>query len=432
MNRQSYTLKNSRRHFLRATGINLALPTFVSLAQRCRAFNNSSSPKRFVCIASNYGMYPQGFFPSTTGKDYELPPLLRPLEAHRQKLSIFSNLDHPGVGGGHGCSATFLNGVESKKAKKDPQSLHSLDEFLGETIGRSTRFSNIRLGSGGFSWSRAGIRMPTESNPVDVYSKLFSDDTPKAKQQIRQFLKDDGSILDVVQQDAKQLNQGLAKEDQAKLDQYLTAIREVERKLSRRNEWLDIPKPTVSSSVIRGDDQSEGIIDLTYPYNTSVMYDLMVLALQTNSSNVISFGHPGGNRLFPFDGITLGYHSLTHHGQRPEIIKQLNIIESFYIEQLARFLTSLQETLDSEDRSLLDSTIVLFGSGMGNASTHSSRNLPIILAGGGLNHGSHHRFPRTGFDGRPLADLFVTILQSLGVQKERFASSTGNLNDVLS
>ena len=149
-------------------------------------------------------MYPQGFFPSTTGKDYEMPPLLRPLEAHRQKLSIFSNLDHPGVGGGHGCSATFLNGVESKKAKKDPQSLHLLDEFLGETIGRSTRFSNIRLGSGGFSWSRAGIRMPTESNPVDVYSKLFSDDTPKAKQQIRQFLKDDGSILDVVQQDAKQ------------------------------------------------------------------------------------------------------------------------------------------------------------------------------------------------------------------------------------
>ena len=157
----------------------------------------------------------------------------------------------------------------------------------------------------------------------------------------------------------------------------------------------------------------------------------MVLALQTNSTNVISFGHPGGNRLFPFDGITLGYHSLTHHGQRPELVKELAIIETFYIQQLARFLQSLKDTPDSNGQSLLESTIVLFGSGMGNASTHSSRNLPIMLAGGGLRHGSHYQFQRTGYDGRPLSDLFVTILQRLGVEKEQFATSTGDLNDLL-
>ncbi|MCH2371411.1 MAG: DUF1552 domain-containing protein [Pirellulales bacterium] len=420
-----------RRLFLRAAGIQLALPAFESLGTQTHAANTATNSKRFVCIASNYGMYPQGFFPVETGSDYQLPSSLTSLEPHREQITIFSNLDHPGVGGGHGCSDTFLNGMELKSSKDTPQQLHTLDEFLGETIGRTNRFSNLRLGAGGFSWSRAGIKLPSEANPVSVYSRLFSEDTPRAKQQIRQFIVDDSSILDVVRQDANQLTRKLGKEDQSKLDQYLTAIREVERKLHRRNQWLDRPKPKINTNVIRGDDQSESIIDLAYPYNIAVMYDLMVLALQTNSTNVISFGHPGGNRLFPFDGISLGYHSLTHHGQRPEIIKELAIIETFYIKQLARFLQSLKDTPDSHGKPLLESTIVLFGSGMGNASTHSSRNLPIMLAGGNFRHGSHHQFQRAGYDGRPLSDLFVTILQRLGVEKEQFATSTGDLNELL-
>lgn len=424
-------MKFDRRLFLHATGIQLALPAFESLNTQTQASHAATNPKRFVCIASNYGMYPQGFFPAEIGSSYQLPSSLESLAPHRDQLTIFSNLDHPGVGGGHGCSDTFLNGIELTNAKGTPQKLHTLDEFLGETIGQANRFSNLRLGAGGFSWSRAGIKMPSEANPVNIYSKLFSEDTPKAKQQIRRFIADDNSILDVVRQDANRLTQKLGKEDQTKLDQYLTAIREVERKLHRRNQWLDIPKPNINPSVIRGDDQSETIIDLAYPYNSSVMYDLMVLALQTNSTNVISFGHPGGNRLFPFDGITLGYHSLTHHGQRPELVKELAIIETFYIKQFARFLQRLKDTPDSNGQPLLESTIVLFGSGMGNASTHSSRNLPIILAGGGLRHGSHHQFQRTGYDGRPLSDLFVTILQKLGVEKAQFATSTGNLNELL-
>ena len=154
-----------------------------------------------------------------------------------------------------------------KEVKDTPQHLHSLDELLGEKLGQTTRFSSLRLGANGFSWSRAGIRMPSESNPVSVYTKLFSEDTPKAKQQLRRFVADDTSILDVVRQDAKQLKLKLGNEDQAKLEQYLTAIREVERKLHRRNEWLEIPKPKVSSAVIRGDDQADTIVDLDYPYN---------------------------------------------------------------------------------------------------------------------------------------------------------------------
>jgi len=189
---------------------------------------------------------------------------------------------------------------------------------------------------------------------------LFLSDSPKLREQTRQYLEEDASILDVVYEDAKGLGVKLAKADRDKLDQFLTAVREVERKLKRKADWLDINKPKVSDAVIRGDDDSDVLVDLAYPYNTAVMYDLMVLALQTNSTNVISFGHPGGNRLFPFDGITLGYHSLTHHGKRPDLLKELAIIERFYAEQFSRFLSKLRDTQDQDGQSLLDSTVVLF------------------------------------------------------------------------
>lgn len=422
---------NSRRNFLRGMGAALALPIFESLSARGNSAVTSKAT-RFVCVSPSYGMNPEGFFPSQTGSDYELPRSLKSLEPHREALSIFSNLDHPGVGGGHGCSNTFLNGIDVKNAKDNPQQLLSLDQHLGGLLGHSTRFPSLLLGGSSVSWSRAGIKLPSDADPTRVFAKLFVNDNTKAKTQTRRFLAEDASILDVVREDAIDLNRLLAKADQDKLDQYLTAVREVERKLQRQTDWIEIPKPEVGDDVIRGNDQADTIIDLQYPYNTSVMYDLMVLALQTQSSNVISFGHPGGNRLFPFPGITLGYHSLTHHGKRQDLLGELTIIESFYAQQLSRFLTKLANTPDSEGKSLLESTIVLFGSGMGNASSHSSRNLPVLVAGGGFQHGSHHRFERHGRDGRPLADLFVTILQQLGIEQEQFSSSQSNLNHLLS
>lgn len=419
-----------RRNFLRGLGVSIALPAFDSL-HAANEDRSSANAKRFVCVSPNYGMNPGGFFPEKTGADYEMPTLLKPLQPHRADLTIFTNLDHSGVGGGHGCSQTFLNGVEMKDVKDHPQRLHSLDQLLGEKIGQTTRFPSLLLGGGGVSWSRAGIKLPTESDPARVFAKLFVDDNAKVKRQTRQFLDEDASILDVVRQDATRLNKKLAKADQNKLDQFLTAIREVERKLQRQADWIDIAKPKATDKVIRGGDDDDTIVDLAYPYNTSVMYDLMVLALQTNSTNVICYGHPGGNRLFPFDGITLGYHSLTHHGKRPDLLKELSIIETFYAAQFSRFLEKLKETPDSKGQSLLESTVVLFGSGMGNASSHSSRNLPVMVAGGGLRGGSHHRFDRHGRDGRPLSDLFVTVLQQLGVDRDKFSSSTSNLNHLL-
>ncbi len=419
-----------RRDVLRGLGVAIALPSFASLRAESEK-SSEEATKRFVCVSPNYGMNPGGFFPTETGRDYKMPSLLEALQSHRDSMSLFTNLDHPGVGGGHGCSNTFLNGVEMKSTKENPQRLLSLDQLLAEHLGQNTRFPSMLLGSGALSWSLAGSRQPTQSDPVRVFTNLYVADAAKAKQQTRQFLHEDTSILDVVRKDAKSLRVRLAQADQQKLDQYFTSIREVERKLNRQAEWIDVRKPTIKDDVIRGRDDDDTIVDLQYPYNTSVMYDLMVLALQTNSTNVICFGHPGGNRLFPFDGITLGYHSLTHHGKRPELLQELSIIERFYANQFATFLSKLKDTKDSTGRPLLDSTAVLFGSGMGNASSHSSRNLPVLLAGGGFQHGNHHRFERQSRNGRPLGDLFVSILQQFGIEQEQFSNNSSNLNHLL-
>ena len=420
----------NRRRFLRGLGVSIALPAFESFGHAATS-GGAAKAKRFVCVAPNYGMYPGGFFPDATGADYEMPALLTALEEHRKDLSIFTNLDHPGVGGGHGCSNTLLNGRELKDVKDKPQQLFSLDQLLADKIGAPTRFPSLLFGSGGVSWSRAGIILPTDADPNRIFSKLFVEDSTKAKEQTRQFLREDASILDVVREDARRLESRLAKHDRAKLDEFLTALRGVERKLHRQSEWIDVAKPKIKDAVIHGSDDDDTIVDLTYPYNTSVIYDLMILALQTESTNVICYGHPGGNRLFPFDGISLGYHSLTHHGKRPDLLRQLAIIETFYATQFSRFLSKLKEVKDAQGEPLLNSTVVLFGSGMGNASSHSSRNLPILLTGGGFRHGQHHRFERQGRDGRPLCDLFVTILQQLGVETDTFSTSRGNLNHLL-
>ena len=416
----------NRRKFLCGIGVSIALPALESLGVTPA---KSTAAKRFVCVSPNYGMNPGGFFPEQTGANYALPTLLKPLERHKQDLTVFTNLDHPEVGGGHGCSNTLLNGVELKDAKENPQRLLSLDQFLAEKIGQDTRFPSLRMGSGGFSWSRAGVILPSMGNPRQIFTQLFLEDNPKVKAKRKQFLSEDASILDAVLEDTRSLRSRLSNTDQEKLEEYLTSIRDVERKLQRRTEWIDVPKPKASSGVIEGDD--ENVVDLAYPYNTSVMYELMALALQANLTNVITFGHPGGNRLFPFDGITLGYHSLTHHGKRPDLLKELTVIETFYTQQFAGFLDRLKKTKDSEDRPLLDSTVVMFGSGMGNASSHSSRNLPIMVTGGGLKGGTHHRFERKGRDGRPLCDLYVSILQKLGLETDRFSTSSANLNHLL-
>ena len=418
-----------KRTFLRGIGVSLALPAFESLGANNSPSTTGEAPaaKRFVCVAPTYGVYPGGFYPSSAGSDYEMPEVLATMERHRKDMSVVTGLDHPGVGGGHGCSNTFLNGINIHNARKDPAKLESLDQRLAREIGKPHRFPSLTLGSGGISWTRAGVRIPSNPSPERLFNELFLEDSAKQKAQTKKHFQQDGSILDALLEDSKRLSKELAAQDRDKLDQYLTSVRGVEEKLQRRQGWIDRPKPKAQGNPF-AEDADGYAPDLTYPLNMSVFYDVMALALQSDSTRVITYSIPGGNGLYPFEGITKGYHQLTHHGKNSPLVSELMIIEKFFASEFARFLDLLKETKDAEGNPLLDSTIAMFGSGMGNASSHSSRNLPMVLAGGGFQHGKHHDFRENK---RPMSDLYVSVLQKLGVESDQFATSTGNLNHLL-
>ena len=424
---QSRVLKRiDRRLFLRGTGISLALPMLESLrpVAIAKGQNIEDAPpaKRFVCVSPDYGIYPPAFFPEQAGRDYVMPKTLKMMERHRQDMSVFSYLDHPGVGGGHACTRTLLNGIKASDADGDRSRLLSLDQFIARGFGMENRFPALVTGNGApISYTETGIPVPSVPTPDRFFNLLFVDEDAKTKDRQRQALGDNASILDVLLEDSRSLQPRLASQDRVKLDEYLTAVRETERKLLRRRDWIDISKPKVKAP--KQDEDSYGQSD--YPYDMSLFFEVMVLALQTESTRVLTYQMPGGNRMFPFDGITMGYHTLTHHGKDPEKAGQIQIIDRYYLTQLASFVDRLKKTKDREGQPLLDSTVVLFGSGMGNASSHSSRDVPVLVAGGGLKHGRY--LARDAKNNTPLCNLFVHLLNQMNINTEKFASSTGEL-----
>ena len=425
------TSRLDRRYFLRGTATCLTLPMLESLGPANAAATRETSDdtaKRFVCVAPDYGIYPPAFFPEQTGRNYAMPDTLKMMERHRSEMSVFSYLDHPGVGGGHACTRTFLNGIKASDAGGDRARLLSVDQVIARQIGMDNRFPALVTGSGApISYTDAGIPVPSISTPDRFFSLLFVDDDAKTKARQQQALGDNASILDVLLEDSRSLQPRLSSQDRVKLDEYLTAVRETERKLIRRKDWINIPKPKVKAPKQDEDEYEQS----GYPYDMSLFFEIMVLALQTESTRVLTYQMPGGNRMFPFDGITMGYHTLTHHGKDPEKAGQIQIIDRYYLTQLAAFVDRLKKAKDREGQPLIDSTVVLFGSGMGNASSHSSRDVPVLVAGGGLKHGSHHSFPKDGNKGTPLSNLYVTLLRQFGMETDRFASSQGDFDHLL-
>ncbi len=423
----------NRRHFLRAAGITIALPLFESLNRRAFAANaavgtqagtaiGAARPRRLVCVGNMLGFYQPSFFPKNTGRDYDLPLLLQPIAPVRQDLTIFSGLDH-GVKGGHFAIHSFLSGVRAIDAKAMPEGNITLDQRAAETIGGATRFSALTIGSedglhGGcmMSWNRSGTRVPTIPGPSELFQKLFVTDSAAdlARSDDRFHLQ--GSILDSVNGDAQSLGGKLGARDREKLDEYLTSVRDVEKQTELGRQWAKIPKPKPG---------------MAEPPNTNfvsdlpVIYDLIALALQTDSTRIATLEIAGGFNSSAF-GIRKDYHALSHHGQEQEAIESLVKIEKYQMEQFARFLTKLGSIQDGDAR-LLDHTSVLFGSGMGNANAHTNGNLPIILAGGGYKHGEHRAFPTQGAGRVPLSNLYLALLQRFGVETNRFGLSTGTL-----
>ena len=383
----------NRRFFLRAAGMTLALPLLESLSPRALgaglalgsqpgAAVGAARPQRMVCIGNMLGFYQPEFFPKGTGRGYDLPLLLQPLAPHQDDFTLFSGLDH-GVKGGHFAIHAYLSGILSQNAKSLPDGNITLDQRAAETIKGATRFQSLAIGSEGglhggcmMSWTRSGVRVPPIPGPKELYQKLFVNDTESEAGHAKDRLDLQYSILDAVQGDAKSLERQLGKRDQEKLDEYFTAVRDVERQLDLGKSWSKLPKPAPRMA----EPQDTNLVS-----DLPVIYDLIALALQTDSTRIATLEIAGGYESSAF-GIRKDYHSLSHHGQVPEKIHDLLTLEKYQTEQFARFLAKMKSIQDG-DGTLLDHTMVLFGSGMGNASSHTNNNLPIIVAGGGFKHG---------------------------------------------
>lgn len=421
-----------RRFFLRAAGVRLALPILDSLGARVLGSGLAVSaltanaktvrPMRMVAIGNAFGFYAQKFFPQQTGAAYEAPHLLEPIAQHRQNVTVFSGLDH-GVKGGHFAVHSFLSGVRQVDAKGMPDGNISLDQRMAETVGGATRFPSLTLGSeeglhGGcmMSWTRSGTRVNPIQGPRELFRKLYVSESESEQAQTKDRLTLQGSILDAVNGDAQSLKRQLGARDQQKLDEYFTSVRDVEKVLELRQKWAGVPKPPAPMK----EPENRGLVN-----DIPVLYDLMALALQTDSTRIATLEIAGG-----FEAAVLGvrkeYHSLSHHGQVPESIDLLVKLERYQTEQFARFLGKMK-ALEDGDGSLLDHTMVLFGSGMGNGNAHTNLNLPVVLAGGGFRHGTYQAFPVNGLQKQPLSNLFVSMLQRFGVEQQKFALSTGTL-----
>lgn len=417
----------NRRNFLRAAGVSLALPQMASLSHwlgAAEAKTPAADRMKMVCVGNSFGMYPEEFFPKKTGADFDLPHLLKPLAGHRGDFSVFSNLDH-GIKGGHFAVHSFLSGVKTEEAKSMPEGNITLDQRAAEHVGSSARFPSLTVGSdtglhGGcrMSWTRSGARVPPITSPKELFRKLFVEEGPESRLRERELTQLKGSILDAVQGEARSLERHLNGRDRNKLDEYLTSVRDVEKRIEQQANWQSIPKPKVDYE----EPDYKGIVQ-----DLPSLFDLIVLALQTNSARVATLEVASQDFNTGILGVKGGYHKLSHHGKKQENIDALLKIERYQVEQFSRFLDRLKAvSADDEEGSLFDNTMALFGSGMGNGNAHTNSKLPIILAGAGFRHGEHKTY--SSKRRIPLCNLYLSMLQRFGVETDFFGKSSGTLS----
>lgn len=410
----------ARRSFLKGAGVAIALPMLEAMRPIGRAANENSKPvKRFICLSNNYGVYRKAFFPSSdqTGADYEMPETLKPLEKHRRDFTVFSNLDH-GNTIGHQGVPVLLSGVRPHLAAHYPEGNISVDQKIAEFVGAETRFPSmtVRVNESNFvSFTRTGVQVPA----IDLrgmYRALFVADPADKKATAAERLKRQNSILDVVMEKAKVVNKQLGKRDQRKFAEYLDSVRTLEKKIAQQQPWLDRPKPQTDRAEPKQGQGTEA--------DLQAMVELIALAIQTDSTRAVTLSSGFVNGDF---GLRGGYHGFSHHGERPDHVAALKLIEKNKIAQMAHLIALLKAQEDViNGGTLLDHTAVMFGCGMATG-PHSTKNLPLLLAGGGFKHGEHKVYPEEPSKRIPAANLLLSILQNHGLEIDRFGTGTGTL-----
>lgn len=373
--------------------------------------DSPGSPRRMVCIETNMGILPQFFFPEKAGKGFAPSPYLARLAKFRDQLTVFSGTSHPGVTGGHAAEKCFLTGTPHPE-RGGFRNWVSLDQFAAEQIGNRTRYPSLVLHVGNegqtLSYTRSGAPIPPERKARKLFEKLFVQGKPSEVAAAVEALRQGRSTLDFVGDQSKRLGGSLPPADRQRLDQYLTSVRELERRLHSAEEWEHKPKPKVTASPPTDIEDAK-----EFARQTGVMLDVVRLALETDSSRLVSV----------FVDTTV-IHNITHHGNRPEVLAELRAKEEAQFNALAGFLQVLSGSKEGDD-TLLDRTMVLYGTCMGSANSHSNANLPVLLAGGGFKHGQHLAFDRE--NNYPLANLYVSMLQRLGIEAREFSTGKGTM-----
>ncbi|MEO6567625.1 MAG: DUF1552 domain-containing protein [Opitutaceae bacterium] len=419
---------NRRRFILKSLGAALALPSLPSLMANVVGGNSAVQTakgagvgtRRFVAVGNLLGFQVKQFFPETTGGAYEETTLLKPLWENRRHMTVYRGLDH-GIKGGHFAVHSFLSGVLNSEAQNRPLGNVTIDQFMADEIGHQTRFPSLTVGSesgihGGcqIAWTKAGVRVPPISGPAELFDRLFVSDSPERQERRNQENHLQSSILDTVLGEANRLSKQVNREDKDKLDEYFTSIRDVEKRLELRQRWTSLPKPEAPFDRPTNKNRVDDL---------PMLYELIALALQTDSTRIATL-EIGGDFNPTHLGIDKSHHTLSHHNNDQEAIKLLVRLETYQIEQFSKFITRMSKMNDG-DRTLLDSTSVLFGSGIGDANAHKNSDLPIILAGGGYRHGEFKKLPASGANKVPLCNLYVDIAQRMGVETDSFGNSTG-------
>jgi hypothetical protein len=416
----------TRRTFLRAAGVTLALPMLESAIVRGAPSTTHpvAPPRRMVAVCFALGLHGPNFFPAESGRGYTLTPYLEAVGKNfTDQMTVISGLSHPEVTLGHASDASFLTAARFRGSGTFRNTI-SLDQLMVEKLRPDTRFPSLVLGTrnGSISYSRSGVQIPGDSKPSNLFSKLFvNGSASEVAGQVRR-LKEGQSVMDTVLGPAKRLNDRISAPDRDRLDQYFTAIREVEQRLVSNQEWATRPRPKVDYK--KPADVADPNDDVT---RLKLMLDLIHLAFQTDSTRFVTLYVTGSNGVQPIPGVSVEYHSLSHHGQDPQKLAQLRLIQIKQMEAVGDFMGKLRQTKEQSE-TLLDRTMLMFGSAMGNASSHNTRNLPIVLAGGGFRHGQRLAFDQD--NNTPLCRLYVSMLQRMGIEADQFASGKGTLPGV--
>ncbi len=434
-----------RRTMLRGMGTVMALPLLEAMGGTAKAVEASAAArKRLQVIYTPNGMMMENWTPKTAGEGYELSPILKPLEPYRNKFTVFSNLSHVqaealGDGAGdHGrCCGGYLTGTHVKKTEgADITAGVSMDQVVAKQFGDKTQIPSIEVGleppslvgscdsgyscayTNTLSWSGASTPLPVTINPREVFERLFGDgDSLDAKSRLAQ-LRRQASILDFVAQDAKRLSTKMSASDKHKLDEYLTSVRDIEKRIQKVEQGGS--EATALPAYARPSGVPDAFVDYSH-----MMIDLQVLAMQADITRVSSFmiGREVSGRSYPEIGVADAHHPLSHHGHDPEKIAKLTKINILHMEQVAYYLKRMGETKEGEG-SLLDTTLVMAGASLADPNNHDHRGLPVIVAGG-LIKGNRHVVAEKD---TPMTNLMLSMMDRLGVECHSIGDSTGRLS----